>query len=293
MPLFRREKKQEEENLEWLYRNLQEFDETVAASASREAEKKPPVIDEAEARKPLVTDPRDSEPSVTDLPPLESPTPTVGSSLLAQNEVISNMNETHERRHSEMSETRRESASYPNRAQQTPAPRPKRKEQPETDTVVGQQTYFTGTFRSERDLRIEGTFEGEIDCRGTVTVAEDAKLSATVRARNIEIAGSASGDIFIEERLHLRTSGEMRGQFQAASFIVEEGAYFEGEMKMGSAGLSDWPLVGSGSSSEEIGNPVESAQWATNISGGRSNRPNASHTDSIREDSGSNRHRSV
>ena len=196
-----------------------------------------------------------------------------------------------------MSGNRRENAPFANRGQQPPQSRPQRQEPPPeegtADTIVGPQSYFTGTFRSEKDLRIEGTLEGEIDCRGTVIVAKDATLSATVRARNIEIAGSVTGDVFIEERLHLRSSGEMRGQSHAASFIVEEGGYFEGEMKMGAPDQAEWPTIGSGSSSEGLGLSVESTQWSSKRSEGRPNRTGASSIDSGLEDAGSGRHRSI
>ena len=196
-----------------------------------------------------------------------------------------------------MSGNRRENAPFANRGQQPPQSRPQRQEPPPeegtADTIVGPQSYFTGTFRSEKDLRVEGTLEGEIDCRGTVIVAKDATLSATVRARNIEIAGSVTGDVFIEERLHLRSSGEMRGQSHAASFIVEEGGYFEGEMKMGAPDQAEWPTIGSGSSSEGLGLSVESTQWSSKRSEGRPNRTGASSIDSGLEDAGSGRHRSI
>ena len=184
-----------------------------------------------------------------------------------------------------MSGNRRENASFANRGQQPPPA------ETTTDTVVGPQSYFTGTFRSEKDLRIEGTFEGEIDCRGTVVVAKDATLSATVRARNSEIAGAVTGDVFIEERLHLRSSGEMRGQSHAASFIVEEGGYFEGEMKMGATDQEDWPKIGNGSTSDGLS--IKSTQWTAKRSESRTNRPDASQIDIGREEKGSGRHRGI
>ncbi len=104
-------------------------------------------------------------------------------------------------------------------------------------TVIDRQAHFTGNYKSDADLRVEGVFEGEIDCNGTVTVAEDANLSATVRARNLIIAGNASGDITCEEKLILKSTGELRGKAQAATLVVEEGAFFEGEFKMGSGGF--------------------------------------------------------
>lgn len=102
-------------------------------------------------------------------------------------------------------------------------------------TVIDAQSHFSGNYRSDSDLIIEGTFEGEIECNGTVTVAENATLSATVRARNVVVAGSANGEITCDERFTVRATGEMRGKAQAATLVVEEGAFFEGEFRMGSS----------------------------------------------------------
>lgn len=100
-------------------------------------------------------------------------------------------------------------------------------------TVIDAQSHFTGNYRSDSDLIIEGNFEGEIECNGTVTVAENATLSATVKARNVIVAGSANGEITCDERFTVRATGEMRGKAQAATLVVEEGAFFEGEFRMG------------------------------------------------------------
>jgi cytoskeletal protein CcmA (bactofilin family) len=105
-------------------------------------------------------------------------------------------------------------------------------------TVIDRQSYFNGTYRSDSDLRIEGMFEGEIECKGTVTIAPAATLSATVKARNVVVAGSANGDFTCDESFTIRSTGEMRGKAQAATLIVEEGALFEGEFKMVDSGLS-------------------------------------------------------
>lgn len=111
-------------------------------------------------------------------------------------------------------------------------------------TVLDRQSTFNGSYRSESDFLIEGTFEGEIDCKGTVTVAEGANLSATIQARNVVVAGAANGEVTCQERFTILSTGEMRGKAQAATLLVEEGAFFEGEFKMGGnsapGGFSSW-----------------------------------------------------
>lgn len=339
MPLFKRGRKQDEEDLQWLYRNLQELDDDDPASevaaedtpadndskdtnaeTAMESPLEPvmtespppePVLGEPESEldeipppepasgetpSPVLPEPSPPELTAPEPPPVEVPTPVSRESLLTQEDVTAKSNESYERRSRQMSGNRRENAPFANRGQQQQS-RPQRQEPPgeegTADTIVGPQSYFTGTFRSEKDLRVEGTLEGEIDCRGTVIVAKDATLSATVRARNIEIAGSVTGDVFIEERLHLRSSGEMRGQSHAASFIVEEGGYFEGEMKMGAPDQEEWPTIGSASSTEGLGLSVESTQWPTKRTEGRPNRTGTNPIDGGLEDAGSSRHRSI
>ncbi|MGH2543830.1 MAG: bactofilin family protein [Ardenticatenaceae bacterium] len=101
-----------------------------------------------------------------------------------------------------------------------------------TESVIDRHSQFDGLYVTTHDLRIEGTAAGEIQCEGTVTVAEEARLTAKVQARNVVIAGSADGEITCSERFTLRPSGEMRGSVRAASLAVEEGAFFEGEFRM-------------------------------------------------------------
>lgn len=161
----------------------------------------------------------------------------------------------------------------PVRSQQQPqAPR----------TVISREANFNGNFRSDTDFLVEGTFEGEIDCKGTVIVAEGANLSATVRARNAVIAGAANGDISCDERLTIQASGEVRGKAQAATLVVEEGAFFEGEFKMGAGGFtsvganfSNWQGGRSGQSDTNRANPAsrreeqEPKPDASNIDNGK------------------------
>lgn len=127
-------------------------------------------------------------------------------------------------------ERERERERPMSRSAQAAAPSPR--------TVISKESTFNGNVRSDGDILIEGSFEGEIDCKGTVIIAEGANVSATVRARNSTVAGSANGDFTCEERLTIQSSGEMRGKAQAPTLVVEEGAFFEGEFKMGSGGFT-------------------------------------------------------
>jgi cytoskeletal protein CcmA (bactofilin family) len=99
-------------------------------------------------------------------------------------------------------------------------------------SVVDRHSNFDGTFRSSRDLRIDGEVKGTIECQGTLFVAEGANVSAKVEAENIAVAGDLNGDIRCLGRLQIMPSGRVRGKVSTITLVINEGAYYEGQLEM-------------------------------------------------------------
>src|SRR3954470_461883 len=93
-------------------------------------------------------------------------------------------------------------------------------------SVIDRHSNFDGTFRSSRDLRIEGEVKGTIECQGTLFVAEGANVSAKVEAENIAVAGDLNGDIRCLGRLQIMPSGRVRGKVSTMTLVINEGAYY-------------------------------------------------------------------
>ncbi len=102
----------------------------------------------------------------------------------------------------------------------------------DTFSVVDQHSSFDGMFQSDRDLRIEGDVKGTIECQGTLFVAQGATVTAKVLAENISVAGNLSGDIVCRGRLHMMPSGRVRGKISTETLVINEGAYYEGQLEM-------------------------------------------------------------
>ena len=96
-----------------------------------------------------------------------------------------------------------------------------------------------GTLRSSASIQIEGTFEGQIETEQELLIAADATVEATVRAASITVAGQLNGQINCRERLEILPTGHVSGQIDAGSFIVHEGAYLGGQVRMTSAGNAE------------------------------------------------------
>lgn len=102
----------------------------------------------------------------------------------------------------------------------------------ESISVIDRFSNFDGVFHSTRDLRIEGQVKGTIDCQGTLHVAQGANVNAKIEAENISVAGDLDGDINCRGRLQLLPSGRVRGKVNTVTLVINEGAYYEGQLEM-------------------------------------------------------------
>jgi cytoskeletal protein CcmA (bactofilin family) len=100
------------------------------------------------------------------------------------------------------------------------------------ESLIDSSTAFDGLFKVGNHLRIEGTAKGEIQCEGTLTVAEGATVAAKVEAANVVVAGTLTGQINCRERLQILPSGRVSGMVTTSSLAIQEGALYEGELHM-------------------------------------------------------------
>lgn len=102
----------------------------------------------------------------------------------------------------------------------------------EAASVVDRNSSFEGTFRSQKDLRVEGEVKGTISCDGTLFVAEGAMISATIDAEHLTVAGDVHGEVRCRGRLQILPSGRVRARVETGSLIIQEGAVYEGQLEM-------------------------------------------------------------
>jgi cytoskeletal protein CcmA (bactofilin family) len=102
----------------------------------------------------------------------------------------------------------------------------------EAASVVDRGSSFEGTFRSHKDLRVEGELKGTIACDGTLFVAEGAVVSAMIDAEHVTVAGDVHGEVRCRGRLQILPSGRVRARVATGSLVIQEGAIYEGELDM-------------------------------------------------------------
>ncbi len=75
-----------------------------------------------------------------------------------------------------------------------------------------------------QDYQIRGKFNGDIQTKGTLTVALGGDVRADVRVGNAIIEGKVVGTIRADEKVELRSTGFVRGEIVAGTIVVHDGA---------------------------------------------------------------------
>lgn len=100
------------------------------------------------------------------------------------------------------------------------------------ESVIGRHSTFDGTYRSDQPIRILGVVQGEIESKRSVFIEEPAKVAAKITAESIMVAGQVDGDLAASGRLEITPTGRVTGGITAGVLIIQEGAFFEGHLKM-------------------------------------------------------------
>ena len=108
----------------------------------------------------------------------------------------------------------------------------------EVESLIGEHTSFEGTLKTEGSVRLLGSIQGEIESKSTIIVEEKAHVTARLTAAQITVAGHVDGQIYCDGRVEIRPTGHVTGEINAGALIVQEGAYFDGNSKMATAGAS-------------------------------------------------------
>ena len=120
-----------------------------------------------------------------------------------------------------------------------PAPMPAMGSKTVVHAVIGPSIVVKGELSGEEDVLIQGRVEGEVDLgQNNLIVGKEGFAKANVRARTITIEGEVEGDLFGEERVIIRQSGNIRGNINAPRVSLEDGARFKGSIDMEPQGAS-------------------------------------------------------
>ncbi|MFQ5741702.1 MAG: polymer-forming cytoskeletal protein [Acidobacteriota bacterium] len=113
-------------------------------------------------------------------------------------------------------------------AARTPRPSPVS----EAGSTLGRQVHVDGTIVCGEDLTILGKVEGTIRADGTLVIAKEADVRATIDGQRILVHGKVDGNVHGAERVVLGATAALTGDIEAPALEITEGAYFKGNVEM-------------------------------------------------------------
>ena len=100
------------------------------------------------------------------------------------------------------------------------------------NAMLGAGSVFEGKLHFEGQVRIDGTFTGEITTTDLLVIGEGAKVSAEISCGTVIVEGDVVGNIKATGAVELHRPAKVRGDITSPSLSIEKGVVFEGRSKM-------------------------------------------------------------
>lgn len=97
---------------------------------------------------------------------------------------------------------------------------------------IAKGTTFEGVLRSENNVRIDGTFEGELITKGRLVIGNTGRIKGSVSCTHCETEGEMEGIIVVQELFVLKASAKVHGEIQYGQLSVENGAQATGNLHL-------------------------------------------------------------
>lgn len=93
-------------------------------------------------------------------------------------------------------------------------------------------TIIKGDLRSENHIRLEGTVEGHVYCKGRLVLSDQGRITGNIECETAFIEGSVEGNMQVTTELHLSSTARVIGDVSCTALQVELGATLLGNCSM-------------------------------------------------------------
>jgi len=81
--------------------------------------------------------------------------------------------------------------------------------------MIASDITIEGKIEGAGNVRLAGRFKGDVVIQGDLTIEAGAKLTGSVRANAVVIAGEVEGNIESAQRVELQETGVLNGDLKA------------------------------------------------------------------------------
>lgn len=118
-------------------------------------------------------------------------------------------------------------------AARTTPPAPARSGGDTKESILAAGLTIEGKIEGSGHVRIAGSFKGDVNVQGNLTIESGAKVTGGVRANTVVIGGELEGNIDAAARVELLQTGVLNGDLKAGSLTVAAGSRMRGRAEFG------------------------------------------------------------
>ena len=101
------------------------------------------------------------------------------------------------------------------------------------ESLIAADITIEGKIEGGGSVRIAGKFKGDVNVQGDLTIEPGAKVTGSVRAEKVTIAGELEGNVEQATFVDLLQTGTVVGDLKAGSLTVAAGARLRGQADFG------------------------------------------------------------
>ena len=101
------------------------------------------------------------------------------------------------------------------------------------ESLISADLTIEGKIEGAGHVRIAGSFKGDVNVQGNLTIEAGAHLTGGVKADTVVIGGQLDGNIDAASRVELLQTGVLNGELKAGSLIVAAGSRMRGKAEFG------------------------------------------------------------
>ena len=100
------------------------------------------------------------------------------------------------------------------------------------ETVISERTRFKGNVSTDKPIRIDGEFEGEIESTDSVIITKTGSFKGTVSCASLIICGKGEGTATCSELMDIKAEASFTGDVTTKNIVTYPGSLFDGTCKM-------------------------------------------------------------
>ena len=107
-------------------------------------------------------------------------------------------------------------------------------------------TELSGELRFRDVMRVDGRIKGRIVSDNTLIIGETGQVDAEIDCGVVSIRGKVTGQVHGRKRIELLSGCRVQATLVSPKLVIEDGAFFQGDCRMGGPPEAPRPPRGEG-----------------------------------------------